>query len=532
MNIIYLILTFISSFSTMSYAMITASIISDFTGEEIYSQCLTMGPYLLGLGLGSILGDRVKKSETLTAFWRFEWLSVILLPMIPLIHIIFIFLYIHLSPLGTTLESKTSLRIILGLASVLSFGTGLLGGAQLPLIIREVENKIKAEFVLAVNYCGPLFAGPFIVFCNSYSLPASVQAGSIALIQLAGLFLILSTSKNRLKGMALLSVPLLIIIALAKVYPRLEFLTVKGSYVETKMNFSDLKNIDKVFHSIDQFGSLERIRTPYQIIDYFSTPGFPEVASPPNFTLYLNRKTQFDFFAVDIYHQSMVFAGINLMHTKPENVLVLGAGDGLLLKELKHIPDIQSITMVELDPGIIEWAGSHPVMSRLNENALTTPDSRVKIHVTDAVSFLRTHPADKKYDFILVDFPFPNGHELSKLYSIEFYELLKRVSGEEAVLVIDMPIVYQETGIMESETQTILKTLRAAGFKSRLAFGPHASFLATSLSDRPLRFDFTKFPDNMALSARLNLVEIMDEQDIVKTEKDVPVNSMFWPRGL
>jgi spermidine synthase len=532
MNSIFLLLTFISSFATMSYAMITASIISDFTGEEIYSQCLTMGPYLLGLGLGSILGDKVKKSETLTAFWRFEWLSVILLPMIPLFHIVFIFFYLHLSPIGTTLESKTSLKIILGLASIFSFGTGLLGGAQLPLIIREVENKIKAEIVLAVNYCGPLLAGPFIVLCNGLSLPASVQTGIIALIQVLGLILIIFRSKNRIKGMVLLSVPLILVAFLARVYPTMEYITVKASYVETKMGLGDLKNIRRTINAIEQYGDLERIRTPYQVIDYFATPSFPEVASPANFTLYLNRKTQFDSFAVDIYHQSMVFAGVNLMLKKPTNVLILGAGDGLLLKELKHIPDVQSITMVELDPGIIEWAGSHPVMSVLNEHSLTIEDPRVKILVTDAVSFLRTHPRDKKYDLILVDFPFPNGHELSKLYSIEFYELLKKVADVQSVLIIDMPIVYDPSGKMEMETQTILKTLKAAGFKSRLAFGPHASFLATSLEERQLKFDFSKFPENMALSARLNLVEIMDEKDISESEKNIPVNSMFWPRGL
>lgn len=532
MNAIYLILTFISSFATMSYAMITASIISDFTGEEIYSQCLTMGPYLLGLGLGSILGDKVRKSETLKTFWRFEWLSVILLPMLPLIHLIFIFMYLHLSPLGTSLESRLSLKIILSLASVMSFFTGLLGGAQLPLIIREVESKIKAEIVLAVNYCGPLFAGPFIVLCNGFSLPASVQTGIIALIQILGLTLIIIRSQNRLKGLVLLTFPLLIIIGVNKFYPNLEYLTVKSSYVGTKMNLKDLTNLESIVNTIEKYGDLERIRTPYQVIDFFSTPALPEVASPANFVLFLNRKTQFDFYGVDIYHQSMVFAGMNLLKHQPENVLILGAGDGLLLKELKHFPDIKSLTMIELDPGMIKWAATHPVMSDLNEHALTTADPRVKIIVNDAITFLRTHPHDKKYDMIFVDFPFPNGYELSKLYSIEFYELLKRVTKQDSILLIDMPISYSKEEVIERDTQTILKTLKSAGFQSRLGFGPHSSFLATTPAHRQLKFDYSQFPDSMALSARINMIEILDENQLSKNEKNIPVNSMFWPRGL
>lgn len=533
MKIVYLILTFISSFATMSYAMITASIISDFTGEEIYSQCLTMGPYLLGLGLGSLIGDKVPKEKTLSTFWKFEWMSVVLLPLIPVFHLVFIFLFINLSPLGTTLESKMSLRIILAVAAVISFGTGILGGAQLPLIIREVAKKIKAEIVLAVNYTGPLLAGPFIVYCNSLSFSASVQTGIIALVQISGLILLIALSGSRIIRMIFLSVPLLLIIFISKIYPEMEYLTVKSSYIETKMmNVKDLFRLKDVLDTVRKYGELERVRTPYQVIDFFATPGLPEVASPANFTLYLNRKTQFDAFQIDIYHQSMVNAGINLLGKEPENVLILGAGDGLLLKELKVYKSIKSITMVELDPGIINWAASHPVMSKLNDNSLTEKDPRYNIIVTDAVSFLRHHPANKNYDFILVDFPFPNGHELSKLYSKEFYELLRRVTKPETILVIDMPIVYQLSGDIEPETEVILKTLKSAGFKGRLAFGPHASFLATTTEERELKFDFSTFPDTMALSARLNLVEIMDEQDIRENEKNVPINSMFWPRGL
>jgi spermidine synthase len=531
-NSIYLFLTFISSFSTMAYAMITSSIISDFTGEEIFSQCLTMGPYLLGLGLGSVFGDKVSNSKTMQVFWKLEWVSILMLPLIPLVHLAFIFLYLHLSPIGTTLESRASLQIILGFAAVISFVTGVLGGGQLPLIIREVSGKLRAEIVLGANYMGPLFAGPFIVYASTHAWPASVQAGSVALLQGFGLFLLVLKSTDRVKRMLLLSIPVLFIMALAKFYPRFEFLTVKASYVETKASWADILKPQKLIHTIDTYATLERVRTPYQTIDFFITPGFPEVASPANFTLYLNRKTQFDSFAVDIYHQSMVYAGINLLKKVPESVLILGAGDGLLLTELKKYKEIKTITMVELDQGIIDWAATNPIMSGLNEHSLTDKDPRVELIVTDAVSWLRRHSGKMKYDMVLIDFPFPNGHELSKLYSLELYTLVKRVLNQETIVVIDMPIVYVAQGEVEPETLVILKTLKAASFNSRLAFGPHASFLATSLKDQELKFDFSTLPDSMALSARLNLVEILNEEDVRKTENSVPVNSMFWPRGL
>ena len=87
---IFYFITFITSFSTMAYAMITSSLVSDLTGEEIYSQCFTMGPYLLGLGIGSYVGDKSKKEDSFKILWNLEWLSILFLPLIPIIFIILI----------------------------------------------------------------------------------------------------------------------------------------------------------------------------------------------------------------------------------------------------------------------------------------------------------------------------------------------------------------------------------------------------------------------------------------------------------
>lgn len=534
MRIIYLILTFITSFATMSYAMITASIISDFTGEEVLAQCLTMGPYLLGLGLGSIMGDKIDSNNSLKALWRVEWMSVMFLPLIPLVHIVFIFGYLHLSPLGSSLESKTSLQLILTLAGVLSFGTGLLGGSQLPLIIRMVQEKIKAEIVLAVNYAGPLLAGPFIVFCSGASVPASVQIGIVGLFQIMGLCLLMFFSDKRLLRMILLSLPLLILIAVSKVYPRIEHLTVKASYIGTKIDSFSLQELKDTVSSIENYGHLERVRTPYQVIDFFSIQGHPEIQTPPNATLFLNRKTQFDLYAVDLYHQSMVYAGINLLSSIPENVLILGAGDGLLLKELKNFPDIKKITMVELDDGIIQWSKYHPVISGLNDHVFSKPDPRVNLIVGDAVTFLRRHSGDEKYDLILIDFPFPNGHELAKLYSQEFYSLVRKITTPETLVLIDMPIQREMSGELTQESQVILKTLRNSGFHNQLPYGPTASFIATKQGGETLEFNYHKFDYPLSLATKMNLIRLVDEEELnaINMDPGVPVNTMFWPRGL
>jgi hypothetical protein len=82
------------------------------------------------------------------------------------------------------------------------------------------------------------------------------------------------------------------------------------------------------------------------------------------------------------------------------------------------------------------------------------------------------------------------------------------------------------------ETQVILKTLKETGFHNQLPFGPVASFIATKRSGKQLAFNYPSMSKNMTLATRLNLVQMLDAEEVSRTEDHIPVNSMFWPRGL
>ena len=64
-----------------------------------------------------------------------------------------------------------------------------------------------------------------------------------------------------------------------------------------------------------------------------------------------------------IYHEELVHPAMHLV-TQPDRILILGGGDGGTLREvLKH--DVQSVTLVELDPAMIEFARTHPAMRQI-----------------------------------------------------------------------------------------------------------------------------------------------------------------------
>lgn len=527
---LYLV-TLTSSLCTMAYSMLMAGVMTEYTGEEVITQCLTMGPYLLGLGLGSAFGDKVRSESQLKVLWRLEWLSVALLPFIPLLQLVGTFLFINLVPHGVNLDSRLALWCLCGLTGVLAVGAGLLGGAQLPLLLKRIPST-QEERVLAVNYLGPLLAGVAIVQMNLHAVPLGVQIYAVGLVQLVGLVALVSLQAQRLRALTWLVFPIGLLFGAASLFQEAETLTVKSAYLGTKASLRELMDPRPLFQVLRHFGSVERTRTPYQTIDLVVEAPNAAFGFSGNASVYLNRKPQFDLYSADIYHQSMVQAGVNLLGHGSQNILVLGAGDGLLLSEFRQRRLESRITMVELDGKMLEWSRQHPLISKLNRNSLSDIPPNVDLRVGDGVSYLRRLSA-QTYDLIFIDFPFPNGHELAKLYSLEFYQLVSRALAADGVVIIDLPLYLTVEGVLSFESRVILKTMREAGFVGALLFGPNASFVALSKSSSQLAFDYKKLPDGLKLASYLNLMTPFRFAEISAHEwAQVPVNTMFWPRGL
>ncbi|MCT1448279.1 polyamine aminopropyltransferase [Brevibacterium casei] len=146
--------------------------------------------------------------------------------------------------------------------------------------------------------------------------------------------------------------------------------------------------------------------------------------------LYLNGDLQFASADEYRYHESLVTP---LMNGSKRNVLVLGGGDGLAVREILKYPDVESVTLVDLDPRILELARTSERFTEFNKDSLDDP--RVRTIAADAFTWLREaeHPA---YDAIIADLPDPDDVATSKLYSIEFYGLIRQVMAPGARLVV------------------------------------------------------------------------------------------------
>ena len=135
--------------------------------------------------------------------------------------------------------------------------------------------------------------------------------------------------------------------------------------------------------------------------------------------MYLDGSLQFSSADEYRYHESLVHPAATRL-PRIRDVLVLGGGDGLALRELMHYPEIERVTLVDLDPAVVELGRQHPDIRRLNADAFEHLDPEV----VSADAFTWIEKNDELFDLIIVDLPDPHHESLAKLYSVAFYDSL------------------------------------------------------------------------------------------------------------
>jgi spermidine synthase len=147
--------------------------------------------------------------------------------------------------------------------------------------------------------------------------------------------------------------------------------------------------------------------------------------------LFLNSHLQFSSRDEYRYHEALIHPGLAAV-TVPRRVLVLGGGDGLAVREILKYPQIESITLVDLDPEMTKLFSSHPMLTKLNDKSLLSP----RVHVINADAFPWVDSNTDSFDFIVIDFPDPTNYSLGKLYTTAFYRAAARHLSAQGLMVV------------------------------------------------------------------------------------------------
>jgi spermidine synthase len=146
--------------------------------------------------------------------------------------------------------------------------------------------------------------------------------------------------------------------------------------------------------------------------------------------LFIDGNLQFSSVDEYRYHEALIHPAMSLL-PRAESVLLLGGGDGLAVREVAKYRSVKNITLIDIDPAMTQLGQTFPAIAELNGNALRDP--RVRVINDDAYKFLERNA--QLYDVIVADLPDPNNDALAKLYSVEFYKLVKRHLSAQGVFV-------------------------------------------------------------------------------------------------
>ncbi|HWD40549.1 MAG TPA: hypothetical protein VG944_17000 [Fimbriimonas sp.] len=166
-------------------------------------------------------------------------------------------------------------------------------------------------------------------------------------------------------------------------------------------------------------------RTEFQTIDIYDSEAFGRM-------LLLDGHIQLTEFDEHAYHEALV--QIPLMAIDhPKAALVVGGGDGGVIRELCRSASLERIDMVEIDAGVIEAVKEH--MPSLPGSAYE--DQRVHVHVEDAFPFVKE--VSRKYDLIVVDSTDTYEDEIGALsemlFTHEFYDDCKNALTDNGLVV-------------------------------------------------------------------------------------------------
>ena len=207
--------------------------------------------------------------------------------------------------------------------------------------------------------------------------------------------------------------------------------------------FSEFHTPD-VKHSIRVQRHLYSHKSEFQQIDIYDTPEFGKVLALDGNVMLTER----DEFIYDemITHVPMA------VHPNVQDVLVIGAGDGGVVRELARYESIRRIDLVEMDEQVLDACRRY-----LPGNACRLDDDRVHIYFDNALRFIRRKHA--QYDLIIVDSTDPFGPS-EGYFTREFYGICYNALREDGIMVNQQgsPFYHQDAEAMQRSHKRIVST--------------------------------------------------------------------------
>ena len=416
---------FISGLCSIIYELLIATTASYFLGDSVKYFSLTIGIYMAAMGVGTLLSKYIA-GDLLRRFVQIELALAVLGGMsVPGLYVAYAF-------------TGQFLAVYL----FFTISIGLLIGLEIPFLTRLMERycqlRVNIANILSFDYFGALIATVSFPFLLLPFLGVYQSSLAFGLVNMAIAFLVLGVFGGEIG-------------APARRLRRLTLLLTLGLGAMLLLAHQFLAHWDQSLYD-DRIIHSEQTR--YQRIVL--------TRDRQDVRLYLDGNLQFSSVDEYRYHEALVQIPLAVAHRPVQRVLLLGAGDGLAVRELLKHKTITEITVVDLDPMMTQLGRQHPAVVALNGNSLA--DARVRIKNADAFGFLQQnrHP----FDLIIADLPDPNNTMLARLYSKPFYSRVRDNLTPGGLFVTQATSPY----FAPQAFWSIAKTIAASGFATTIPY--------------------------------------------------------------
>jgi len=446
---------------------ILAQLSSNILGNPAQQWPLVIGLMLFATGIGAWLAQFVKEEKTLQGFITIELILSFLGGYSPLII------------MGAYAYFFNHFQLIF---YVISFTIGLLIGFEQPLIAtinkQFVNFRSNISMTISLDVLGAAI-GTFIWIkflvgkVEIYQAAFMVTLLNLSVALLTYFFLLRNVSDERASSRkALIYIGLAVLVGIGGLFYADDFADVAEQQLYT----------GKIIH---------KETTPYQRIV------MTKHAKTGDVMMFLNGGLQFCSKDENRYHENLVhpamkFRALTNKAKMPLDILVLGGGDGMAVREIQKYDNINSVTLVDLDPAVVKLATENPILMELNDSVflnenvnIFNPELPISLekepiylplnrkgklgedlfYVTDTVSVLhqdaykfieKVAQLGKKYDVIFIDFPDPRNESLGKLYSKYFFTRINLLLKEGGLTCIQAssPVHANRTFLCIGKTMT------------------------------------------------------------------------------
>jgi spermidine synthase len=191
---------------------------------------------------------------------------------------------------------------------------------------------------------------------------------------------------------------------------------------------------------------LVHVRSAFQDILVMENPVYGRMLFIDGFVM-TSEKDEF------VYHEMLSHVPL-IIHGKPREVLIIGGGDGGLLREVLRHPQVERVDMVELDQKVVEVSKEYlPTIGSEFENPKAT------LFFQDGAEFIKSKKTS--YDVILVDSTDPTGPG-RVLFEKEFFQNCKEALRENGIFTaqaLSAWVQEQEQMAMFTHLRSVWKTV-------------------------------------------------------------------------